>query len=469
MLSASRPNVLYIYTDQQRWDALGANGNRDIKTPHLDRLAARSVNFDRCFVQHPLCMPSRASFLSGRYPSSLGIAEMGVPMPEEMPHFATYFGSAGYHCANLGKLHFLPHANRDHTQPHPSYGFDQLEISDEPGVYEDAYRAWARRHFPDQLPHLSAGLPPARKTWLETMGWKDGVAHCPATEGDAGRHDFLGPIAFPGRPEATHSAFVADRVEAYLRSRSKDGQPFACIAGFYSPHAPWRVPQAYLDRYDPQGFTLPEVYAPAGCAIPTEARLRAARHGYYAMVSEIDDCVGRLLDTLDETGLAKNCIIVFTSDHGEWLGEGGLWGKGYPADDACSRVPLLLAAPGLEPARISRLVEAVDVLPTVLALAGLPVSSRLQGRSLLEAPNGAAEEATALTESAGWRSLRSDGFRYVAHGSGEERLFDLAQPGGAWRDVSAEPSYASELARHRRLLIARMIAAEQPRERVWPY
>jgi hypothetical protein len=139
------PNILLIYTDQQRYDALGANGNREILTPHLDALAAQGVSFERCFVQHPLCMPSRASMLTGQYPATLGITHMGVPLPESTVTLPRLLCAAGYATANIGKLHFLPHANRDHSARHPAYGFDVLQISDEPGVYPDAYRAWARR------------------------------------------------------------------------------------------------------------------------------------------------------------------------------------------------------------------------------------------------------------------------------------------------------------------------------------
>ena len=115
----NRPNILILYTDQQRWDALGANGNQEIITPHLDALASDGVNFTRHFVQNPVCMPSRISMLSGRYPSSLGITHMGVPVPEDfvtLPHILKQYG---YRTANIGKLHFLPHANRDHRLPHP--------------------------------------------------------------------------------------------------------------------------------------------------------------------------------------------------------------------------------------------------------------------------------------------------------------------------------------------------------------
>ncbi|MXZ23046.1 MAG: sulfatase-like hydrolase/transferase, partial [Caldilineaceae bacterium SB0665_bin_25] len=155
-----RPNFLIIYTDQQRWDGLGANGNQDIHTPHLDRLASQSVNFDHCFVQNPVCMPSRLSFLTGQYPSTLGITHMGVPVPEDTVTLPRLLAPCGYRSANIGKLHFQPHANRDHRTWHPPYGFDHLEISDEPGSYEDAYRAWVRRLAPGPRPHGSRGPAP---------------------------------------------------------------------------------------------------------------------------------------------------------------------------------------------------------------------------------------------------------------------------------------------------------------------
>ena len=162
----SDANVLLIYTDQLRADAIGCATRGPMAgeafTPNIDRLAARGVRFDDCFVQHPQCMPSRLSMLTGRYPSSLGITQMGVPVPEDAETLPRIVGRFGYRTANVGKLHFLPHANRDHRLPHPPYGFDHAEISDEPGVYDDAYRAWVARHHPDQLRARLAGRAPAR-------------------------------------------------------------------------------------------------------------------------------------------------------------------------------------------------------------------------------------------------------------------------------------------------------------------
>lgn len=239
-----RPNILIIYTDQQRWDALRANGNPDIKTPNLDRLASEGVNFDHYFVQNPVCMPSRVSFLTGQYPSTLRITHMGVPVPEETITLPKMLHNYGYHSANIGKLHFLPHANRDHRTNHPDYGFDHLEIADEPGPYEDAYRAWVRRKRPEQLDRISAGLPPTAAVWYETMGIEDSVVHPTVNEAAVhglerpGRFDAKGAIPFAGDDDVTFSAFVADQTISYLEGRPPE-QPFLCISSFYSPHSPW--------------------------------------------------------------------------------------------------------------------------------------------------------------------------------------------------------------------------------------
>ena len=369
-----RPNFLIIYTDQQRWDALGASGNPQICTPHLDRLARASVSFDHCFVQNPVCMPSRLSFLTGQYPSTLGVTHMGVPVPEDTVTLPRLLAPYGYRSANIGKLHFQPHANRDHRTHHPAYGFHHLEISNEPGSYEDAYRAWVRRHAPDQLPFISWGLAPMTEVWQQTMGLQDGIDH-PAER-------------FPKRPlparcrdDITHTAFVAEQSIEFMRQQAHSGQHFLCIAGIYSPHSPWVAPQKYFDLYDPASLTLPsyppEVDAQRNARNFPDEELRLARQGYYGQVSEVDHHVGRMLAALEELGLAEDTVVIFTSDHGEWLGEHLRYGKGYPAHDQCSRVPLLMRLPGnAAPGRTdSGLTEALDVLPTILDLAAIPDSA----------------------------------------------------------------------------------------------
>ena len=474
-----RPNILVLYTDQQRWDALGANGNRQIKTPHMDGLAAEGLNYDHHFVQNPVCMPSRLSFLAGQYPSTLRITHMAVPVPEDtviLPHLLRNYG---YRSANIGKLHFLPHANRDHRQPHPAYGFDHLEISDEPGCYEDAYRAWVRRTAPEQLDKVSLGLPPMAGFWNEKMGYKDTVPHPPE------RFDhFVGP--FRGASNMTHSAFVAEQTCEYLRAQ-RDG-PFLCIAGFYNPHAPWVVPQEYLDLYDPAAMPVP-LFPPELDArragkpgLPAnnpdqlmagldDACLRRVRQGYYAMVSEVDHHVGRILACLRELGIADDTIVVFISDHGEFMGEHLRYGKGYPAPDCISRVPLIVRYPrGISrPGKtISEIVEAVDVLPTLLEWAGIPVPAHLQGLPLPTA-EGQSGRASALLECAGWKALRTREHRYISKADGGEVLIELAGDPGEYHNLAADPGHAAALSDCRREMLRRLIAMERPLPRTWPY
>ena len=460
----TRPNILILYTDQQRWDALGANGNPHIHTPNLDKLAVGGANFDHCFVQSPLCMPSRVSFLTGQYPSTLKITHMGVNVPTDTVTIANLFGQYGYYCANLGKLHFQTHANRDHHEPHPTYGFDELEISDEPGVYEDAYRAWVRRHAPDQLDHLSVGLPPATAVWQRELGIDDGISH-PSYEP---RNDFVGAIPFQGDEAFTHTAFVAERTLEFL-NRQTGQQPFLCISGFYSPHAPWVVPQQFLDLYDPSNLPLPNFSAEDEAKRQelgwTDEYLGVAKQGYYAMVSEVDHHIGRIIDRLRETGQIENTIIVFTSDHGEWLGDGVRFGKGYPGDDGATRVPLIISGPNIEHNQLSDLIEAVDVLPTLLDLAEIQIPPQLNGKSFFPQLLGRSIKSreSALTEFHGWRSLRTPKYRYLFHKDGSEKLWSVGQKEKLLLNDQGITSI------HQRLLLKRLLDAERPLARKWSY
>ncbi len=472
-----RPNILILYTDQQRWDALGAAGNPEILTPNLDRLAASGTRFSHHFVQNPVCMPSRASFLSGQYPETLGISHMGVPLPEETWLLPRYLGAYGYRTANIGKLHALPHANRDHRLQHPRYGFDHLEISDEPGPYEDAYRAWVRAIAPEHLDSISLGLPPSATVWQRTMGVHDGVNH--PSERFPKR-----AVPFPAPDHLTHTAFVSDRTRAFITQQGD--QPWLCISGFYSPHSPWIVPQRYLDLYDPARITLPgkAVRQPFGedatnrdslDLASSDNELRSAMHGYYAMVTEVDDHVGRILATLETQGVMDDTMIIFTSDHGEWLGKYGRYGKGHPADDAVSRVPLLIRRASADRSQVpvvDVIVEAIDVLPTILEAAAIPVPPTLQGQSLVPLLDGGDDVVrpdSALTEHRGWKSLRTRTHRYGIASSGEEHLFDIEADPHEIRDISSEPASAEVLAAHRRLLLQRLITRERPRARTWTY
>jgi arylsulfatase A-like enzyme len=304
------------------------------------------------------------------------------------------------------------------------------------------------------------------------MGIEDGIAH----RVPGRRFDHGGAIPFRGEDDRTHTAFVAERTISFLGRQ--DSQPFLCIAGFYSPHSPWVVPQQYLDLYNPRDLAAPDLPPDADAhpadGIFSDEGIRSAKHGYYAMVSEVDHHIGRILNCLDETGLREHTIVIFTSDHGEWMGEHYRYGKGYPGHDAVSRVPLVINWEGLgrraaQP--VSSIVEAIDVLPTVLDLAGIQIPPQVQGVSLRPVIEGTPDGArsSALTEMSGWKTVRMSDVRYVVESSGAEQLFDLRADPLAYCDVAAEPAYASLLDTARREMILRLLDRERPLPRAWAY
>ena len=464
-----RPNVLLIHTDQQRWDALGANGNQEIHTPNLDRLAQEGVNFDHYFVQNPVCMPSRLSYLTGQYPSTHGVYRNGVPVPEDTLALPGLLDNYGYISANIGKLHFLPHANRDHRDPHPKYGFDHLEISDEPGPYADAYRAWVKKKDPTRLDDISVGLPPAAARWQQVMGTEDGINH-PAERFPKR------PVSFEGGREFTHSAFVAERTIDFIEGHANDR--FLCIAGFYSPHSPWVAPEEFFDLYDREKLSLPNfperLEEKRGEDFFSDQELLGAKQGYYGMVSEVDGHVGRILERLEELGLRENTIVVFTSDHGEYLGDHLSYGKGSPGYDPISRVPLIFSSPddSIDDGRtFEGIVEAVDLVPTLLDCVGVPLAPHLGGESLLPLLSGKKKgsDKVALTESEGAKSIRTKRFRYVIREDGEESLFDLVQDPGEYHNLVEDESKEKKLSELRKRALEKVIKVERIRPRSWAY
>ncbi len=461
------PNILILWTDQQRWDAVGAN-NPELITPNLDALAAEGVNLDHYFVCNPVCQPSRMSMLTGLYPADLRIYNNGVPLPEDAVTLPRMLRNDGYYSANIGKLHFLNHAGRDHRKRHPDYGFDHLEISDEPGCYEDAYRQWVRLKAPEHLDHISVGLPPATKKWQKVMHIDDGIVHpedrCP--------HE---AVPFGAPAELTHTAFVGEQTVEFLNRRDGD-RPFLCIAGFYSPHSPWVAPQEFLDLYDPDSLTLPnypeEAEAKRSGEWCSAQQLRSIRHGYYAMCSEVDHHCGRILETLREQGLAEDTIVIFTSDHGEFLGDFLRYQKGYPAPDCISRVPFICRWPagGASGGQtVDTFAEQVDVIPTLLHWCGIQAPPDLPGRRLPIGEGPETPRDSALTEQQGYKTLRTRRRRYLVDDKGNESLFDMDDPYGEYRNLAERPDHAETLAEMRRLLIQRLLQRERPRERTWCY
>ena len=448
-----RPNVVLLYTDQQRWDALGCAGNDLIHTPNLDALAAEGAVFTHTYCNSPVCMPSRQSMLSGQYPSSVGCTCNGVEMPEDVLTVQDVLGRAGYHTANIGKLHFLNHSDRDHREVHPAYGFDELLISDEPGCYDDAYIKWVAEKAPDEVENCRCTSPPAVK--------RDRIEKHPRAT-----HQ---PYVFEGPEDLTHTAFVAEETARYIRERAGHG-PFFVIGGFYAPHAPLNPPQKFVDMYDPAELPPPAKKEGEGPFDLTTEEWQRVKAFYYALVSHIDDQVGRVVEALEETGQWDDTIIVFTSDHGENLGDHGLIAKGMPAYDSCARVPLIVSYPNGFDGVGSReeLIEGVDIVPTLLDYCGLQIPPIMQGRSFRPLLEGRDYEArtSAFIEhkfpfQAAQKSIRTDRYKYYVDARDNELLFDLKADPNEQEDVSANAEYAEAIQRCRHELLRRWFDVQQ--------
>ncbi len=364
----NRPNIVLIYTDQQRWDTIAALGNSRIHTPNIDALCKQGVAFDHTFVNCPVCMPSRMSMLSGRYPGTLGIRCNGIEMPRDIECIQHLLARYDYRTANIGKLHFTNHAGfgRDHRDPHPQYGFETIVHSDEPGCYEDAYLKWVERHDPAAVEQCMSDTPPA---------WS----------GDAVRRNPRGvtsPYVFEGPEHLTHTAFVADETCEYIRRHATDR--FFCIAGIYAPHAPLNPPRRFVDMYDPAAMDLPKRLEGENYGNTSDNQWRTIKAYYYALISHIDDQIGRICSTIDELGIRENTLIVFTADHGENLGDHGAIGKGRPYDSS-TRVPLVFSMPGTirRDTVVEDIVEAIDIVPTLLDISGIQQPPEMHGCSLV--------------------------------------------------------------------------------------
>ena len=343
--AAQMPNVVFILTDDQRFDTLGANGNPHIHTPHLDRLAARSVRFTQAHVVMSLCSPSRAAILTGRYGSGNGVTRLNAALREGEVTFAQLLKSAGYRTAMVGKWHVggTPQAA----------GFDFTCI------------------FRGNGPYVN------RAVW------------------DEGREL---------RPPRHVDDYCVDRAIAFLEASRGRPEPFFLFHATQLPHMDnqhaWPSPEAFRDRYDPAKLPVPSTVKGDLDGKPpyleaVRNRTRADEDGYrdpaavqrhmrdyYAVVTQLDAMIGRLLAALDRLGLSENTWVVFSSDNGWLLGEHRMTSKVLGYYDSI-RVPLLISGPGLAPRTETALALNIDLAPTFLDMSGRPVASGMHGRSLL--------------------------------------------------------------------------------------
>ncbi len=414
---------------------MGNSGHPVVQTPHLDRFAERSYTFDNAYCNYPICTPSRLSMLTGRYPHQIGAWDLGVIPDRQYQTWGDYLTEADYETVLCGRTHFNG-TDRLH-------GFSHRLLDDLP--------RWCNRN----------GRPP-RRTPDARRGSNSHVAECGPGDHEHTRYD----------------RNVADLAVDFLHEKAAapDDKPFLLYCGFMHPHFPLIAPPEFFSQYDPDTLELPETWneplesqhpiiqhhrwAWQNDIPPPEAVVRCALACYYALVSCLDAQIGRILEAIDTTPLSENTLVIYTSDHGEMAGHHGIWQKQCFYEPAV-RVPLMLRLPSDENGRVAENVSLVDVLPTLLEVAGLETPADLPGDSLLGIARHQANGTTAevrhhddreravLSEyhhmgmlNAGFMLKRGD-YKLCHYVGNEPQLFNVGVDPLENDDLASKPEYAT--------------------------
>lgn len=457
MRDEPRPNIVLITTDQQRYDSLGVNGSEWMKTPCLNALAKRGAVFRHAYTQNPVCIPSRACIQTGRYTHQHGVQYMetiiddtpGLPAWEVT--FMERLQCAGYHTGAFGKIHMMPER-----------GFHEMKITGGKGG------RWTK----------SAGLPiglgPLGRdyaAWLEERhpGGYEAIY-------EQRRH----PDYKKYKTAITNILPLEEYIDYWITENTIEfvqrdhGKPFFAWCGFCGPHGPVDPPNPYDSVYSMEDVVLPPNYAvnengnPRATTPEQDHIARRFCAYYWGLVTLIDDMVGRIVSTLEEKGIMDNTLIIFTTDHGEMMFEHGRLGKGN-FYEAIIRLPLIIVPPrGIPNGReIEGLVETYDIAPTALDYAQSEIPSNMSATSLrpLLEGRGAGKELVLSEYISNDRSRRgvcvhTERYKYVFWGTTRtEQFFDLQEDPLERRDLSGDPKYRDDIARHRMLIIDRLVSS----------
>lgn len=383
--AATKPNILFLSIDDLR-PQLGCYGDKLIKSPNIDRIAARGIVFDKAYTQQAVCSPSRTAIMTGLRPDITKVWDLDTHFRPAQPDCITlpqHFKANGYRCEALGKIYHKGHEDgRSWTAPH-WYPFGRSVDTD----HVDWNQQIVTKH---NINVLEYSTPKANDTSVKKQD-KEAKAG-PAFE-----------VSLKDDSDLPDGATANEAVKRLAAFKAK-GEPFFLAVGFVKPHLPFVAPKKYWNLYDPNSIPLPAIdHLPKGAppyvghtngeihnypGVPKEDPIPAEfaktlRHGYYACISYMDAQVGKVLDTLEKEGLAHNTIIVLWGDHGWQLGDHGLWHK-HTNFELATRVPLLISVPGTKTAgqKCTATVEFVDVYPTLADLCELPIPPGLTGSSL---------------------------------------------------------------------------------------
>lgn len=424
----TRPNILFLMTDQHRVDTLPAYGNATVETPAIDSVARRGTVFERCYTPSAICTPARASLLTGLHPFEHGLLSNyewnsghREELPEGLPTFSAALRDAGYALGHVGKWHVGRHRGPEF------YGFEGRHLPGALNPYDDEdYTAWLNEN----------GHPPFAA---------HGPVYTRAEDGSRG-HLIAARLAQP--TEATFEAYLADRAIEMLRRFASDGEPFSLSLHYFGPHLPYLLPDEWYDRYDPEEVTLPASMAETFAGKPEvqrtysaywaadsfdDAQWRKLTAIYWGYVAMIDHQYGRILAELDRLGLTGSTAVFVTADHGEFTGAHRLNDKGPAMYEDIYRIPGIVSVPGGTPQRRDEFVSLIDFTATMLDLAGAPTGS-CRGRSLVPTLHGTVDadwREDLIAEFHGHhfpyaqRMLRTDRHKLVVNPEGIDEFYDL--------------------------------------------
>jgi arylsulfatase len=453
-------NVLWICTDQQRFDTLGCYGNEYVSTPNLDKLAEKGVLFENAYCQNPTCTPSRASFLTGRYPRTTRCRQNGQEMPMDEKLISKLFSEQGYVCGLSGKLHLNP------CNPSVCKAMEK-RIDDGYDVFHwshGGHDGWPTHEY---------------FQWLREKGVKFTSENVEGTN-----------LVQYGMPEAYHqTTWCVDKAINFMNANAEYDMPWFFSVNIYDPHHPFDPPKNYLEKYLDRLDELPmpnyvegelenkpcfqkldhkgaynnhdsnnETYSYDKMS---EYEHKLVKASYYAMIELIDTQVGRLIDCLEANGQLDNTLIIFMSVHGEMLGDHGIYLKGPYFYEGAVKVPLIMSYPEKikKGIRSKALVELMDIAPTLAEFAGMPAQKQMQGKSLVGLLTGRSsldEHKTSVYSeyynSMPWHknptafcTMVCDGrYKLVAvHGQNEGELYDLKQDSNETTNRWYDPNYAT--------------------------
>lgn len=440
MAESTRPNVLFILADDQRFDMLGALGRCPVRTPHLDRLMQRGTTFTRAHIMGgscgAVCMPSRAMIHTGR--TLYNLEEAGHTIPADHTLLGEHLRANGYHTWGCGKWHQTTEAfNRSFADGDEIFFGGMTDHWNVPAHHYDP-----TGKYDNHLPMCPAPMQSNEVNWR----------HCDHVT--AGKHS---------------SELFADAAIRFVNDAPRD-RPWFSYVSLMAPHDPRTMPQRFLDMYDPDAIELPENYLPVHpfdngelsirdeklAGFPrTESEVRRHIAEYYAMITHLDEEMGRVFDTLESTGQLENTVIVFAGDNGLAVGQHGLMGKQSLYDHSV-RVPLIMAGPGIpENQQSESLCYLLDIFPTLCDLAGMDTPESVEGRSLKPSLDDASTSVRDVVH-LGYRHLMrgvSDGrhklIEYAVDGHRRTQLFDLEQDPWETTDLIDAPDQGETVTRLR--------------------